>query len=394
VSYGLFGVTALFVLLICCMQRQIREAVSLNKVAAQFVACNKTTLFVPVVQIFIVVVWWALWFFIIAFVVSNVPVVDGIFSYNEAVTSPNKPGNCTSTWPSGTPWQDNTLDECSCAGKMDCDPLKLECFRCGPPRFSVSWQAGYLFFSLLWNNAFIVAIGQMTLAGAVCIWYVNHKRLPYVTPVSTGLWNCTRYHLGTAAVGSFILALVKFIKWWLRLLAKQSASQGNLVLAKIAACLTYCVSCFERFIKFLNKNAYIQCAISGKNFCASAKDAFALITRNSGRYVAVGTVTTMLQLLGILFITGGTGASGYFILVAIHPEVSPWFCFTFYLIMGYVVSRLCMNVYSIAVCSALLCFIKDDEQDNDPSNAPTAMKAFYKNKSQKRKSRLSPMSRQ
>jgi solute carrier family 44 protein 1 (choline transporter-like protein)/choline transporter-like protein 2/4/5 len=229
----------------------------------------------------------------------------------------------------------------------------------------------------------------MTLAGAVAVWYFNHGRGHYVTPVSTGLWNAFRYHLGSAAVGSFVLALVQFIKWWLRFLAKQSQAQGNVVLARIAACLSYCVACFERVIKFLNKNAYIQCAISGKNFCTSAREAFSLIVRNAGRYVAVGAVTTMLQLLGILFITGGTGASGYFILKAIHPEVAPWFCFAFYLIMGYVVSRLCMNVYSIAVSSALVCFIMDGERNSEPLHAPKEMLTFYKN----RKSRLSHVSK-
>jgi len=383
VSFGIFIVAGIFLLLICCLNRQIREAVSLNKVAARFVACNKSTLFVPVTQILIVTIWWVFWFFVIAFVISNVPIVDGVYSYNDAVTAPDKPGNCTSTWPSGTAWEDKSLKDCSCMGIKDCDPASLPCYRCGPPRFSISWEVAVLFFSLLWNNGFVVAIGQMTIAGAVAVWYFNHGRGLHVTPVSTGLWNSFRYHPGSAAFGAFILAVVKFIKWWLRFLAKQSQAQGNVVAARIAACLSYCVACFERFIKFLNKNAYIICAISGKNFCSSARESLSLVVRNAGRYMAVGSVTTMLQLLGVLFITGGTGASGYFILKAIHPEVPPWFCFAFYLLMGYIVGKLCLNVYTIAVSCALVCFIMDGENNNEPLFAPKEMHVFYKNQKER-----------
>jgi len=36
----------------------------------------------------------------------------------------------------------------------------------------------------------------------------------------------------------------------------------------------------EKFLKFLNKNAYIMIAVHGKNFCTSAKNAFFLLMRN------------------------------------------------------------------------------------------------------------------
>jgi hypothetical protein len=37
---------------------------------------------------------------------------------------------------------------------------------------------------------------------------------------------------------------------------------------KCAACL---VACFERIIRFLTENAYIMMAITGNNFCVSAR---------------------------------------------------------------------------------------------------------------------------
>ncbi|GFR78489.1 choline transporter-like protein 2 [Elysia marginata] len=54
----------------------------------------------------------------------------------------------------------------------------------------------------------------------------------------------------------------------------------NRVAKFIIKCLQCCFWCLEKFLKFLNKNAYIMIAIHGKNFCFSAKDAFMLIMRN------------------------------------------------------------------------------------------------------------------
>ena len=36
-------------------------------------------------------------------------------------------------------------------------------------------------------------------------------------------------------------------------------------------------------MRFVNRNAYIMCAIYGENFCASAKEAFSLLMRNAAR---------------------------------------------------------------------------------------------------------------
>jgi hypothetical protein len=58
------------------------------------------------------------------------------------------------------------------------------------------------------------------------------------------------------------------------------------------------MACFERFIKFLNKNAYIQIALTGKSFCYAAKDAFWLIIRNPGKFGLVATLGGIFILIG------------------------------------------------------------------------------------------------
>ena len=81
------------------------------------------------------------------------------------------------------------------------------------------------------------------------------------------------------------------------------------VLIKACQC---CLVCFERIVKFINKNAYIQCAITSHNFCVSAKDAFFLITRNSFLFAIAGGIGAAFILLGKLFIAAVTTVAMYY----------------------------------------------------------------------------------
>lgn len=54
----------------------------------------------------------------------------------------------------------------------------------------------------------------------------------------------------------------------------------NPVTRALMCCMKCFFYCLEKFLKFINRNAYIMCAIHGKNFCLSAKDAFNLLVRN------------------------------------------------------------------------------------------------------------------
>lgn len=49
--------------------------------------------------------------------------------------------------------------------------------------------------------------------------------------------------------------------------------------------------CLEKVLKFISTNAYIMCAIHGKNFCSSAKHSFSLLFRNMIRFVILDKVS-------------------------------------------------------------------------------------------------------
>ena len=70
---------------------------------------------------------------------------------------------------------------------------------------------------------------------------------------------------------------------------------------RITKCLLNCLrcvmECFERFIRFLTRNTYIQIAITGKNFCTAAKEAFETIWANSTRFTLVGGIGSVFALV-------------------------------------------------------------------------------------------------
>lgn len=100
-----------------------------------------------------------------------------------------------------------------------------------------------------------------------------------------------RYHLGTIAIGSLILTLLRIIRQFLQSLQKRARDSENGAAQIVMLCLKCLFDILESFLNFLSYNAYIMCAIHGKNFFKSAKMAFNLIMRNVIKIVVVDNVS-------------------------------------------------------------------------------------------------------
>ena len=76
----------------------------------------------------------------------------------------------------------------------------------------LSWMRLYHIFGGLWITQFVIACQHVTIAGAVSTWYFTREKSFLRFPILVGLKNLIRYHLGSVAFGSFIIALIKFIR--------------------------------------------------------------------------------------------------------------------------------------------------------------------------------------
>lgn len=189
--YALLIFAAIYACIICCIARKIALAIAINKVAAKFVYQTKPVILVPIITIGFMITWLLIWIVVALFVVSaydNDSAANQSYSYKEAygvdascwICYDGEAGLCTATWPTGWVWKDEfNNDACrfdydastgssGWSGDKASDPL---CWRCALPRWYMGRRFAFIFFSFLWNNAFISACCTMTIAGAVGFWY-------------------------------------------------------------------------------------------------------------------------------------------------------------------------------------------------------------------------------
>ena len=67
----------------------------------------------------------------------------------------------------------------------------------------------YSLFGYLWINAFIIGCSQFIISAACAEWYFTYNSDgPGTGSLMVGLYWVFRYHLGSIAMGSFLIALV------------------------------------------------------------------------------------------------------------------------------------------------------------------------------------------
>merc|ERR1719230_891485 len=143
------------------------------------------------------------------------------------------------------------------------------------------------------------------------------------------------------------------------------------IVAKVVQCILWC---FQKSLEYLTKLAYIQVALVGTNFCKSAKQAFYLLMRHAGRFAAVFVLGIAIDRIGFLTIWACTTIVGYMIQTSLYPEVSPLCPVVIYCILGYVVGKLFMNVFHLAIDTCLQCYIAAEEMDLSDEHHPEELK--------------------
>jgi len=344
---------------------------------------------VPLCQAIVGILWCFGWAASASFLLSQVPedhVPTHYFSkFSEAFGTDTTAGKCTGPFINGHVWRyagdlGSTSDPCS--GNMgNTTGIIPACWGCYAPRYVIDWRFAVSFFSFLWNNAFLVALGQLIIAGACSVWFFTpHEEKGKKGAVRAGVWMAFRYHLGSLAFGSFIIALVQFVRYTLMYFEKQAAAAKNRVIVLALRVVQCCLWCFEKCLKYLNKNAYIQIALVGKGFCTSAKAAFFLIFRNMARFGAVAMLGSVINIIGVLFITVGTSVAGYFVLKALHPDVTPVLPMAIYVTSAYLVAKLYMNVFGLSVDTMLQCFIAAEEMGGGSGFVPAQLQSLLPSK--------------
>ncbi|XP_030637344.1 choline transporter-like protein 2 isoform X2 [Chanos chanos] len=241
----------------------------------------------------------------------------------------------------------------------------------------------YNLFLFFWCANFVTALGQVTLSGAFASYYWAYKKPDDIPayPIFSSLGRALRYHTGSLAFGSLILAIVQVIRVILEYLDQKLKGAQNKFAKFLLSCLKCCFWCLEKFIKFLNRNAYIMVAIYGKNFCTSARDAFFLLMRNIIRVAVLDKVTDFLLFLGKLLIVGIVGICSFFFFsgkIKAFADTAPtlnyyWVPILTVVIGSYLIAHGFFSVYAMCVDTLFLCFLEDLERNDGSAERPYFM---------------------
>lgn len=133
----------------------------------------------------------------------------------------------------------------------------------------------YLFLSF-WLLAFMSAMYQFSIAYAAASWYVAPRKDLSTTRkrvnqcaifegVRIGMW----YHSGSLALGSALIAFLQLLQTILEWAEKKSQVEMNPVTGCVVKSLLCCCRCVEGIVQFVNKNVYIDIALTSKGFCTA-----------------------------------------------------------------------------------------------------------------------------
>eukprot|EP01048_Picozoa_sp_COSAG05_P034383 COSAG05_NODE_14343_length_399_cov_1.376667_1_plen_133_part_11 len=83
-------------------------------------------------------------------------------------------------------------------------------------------------------------------------------------------------------------------------------SPENKLILMLGHCLIFCVGCIEKFVRFLGKLAFIECAIYGGNFCTGIYKASKRLLKNIVRFSFLSVFAHIMIFLGKCGVVGCT----------------------------------------------------------------------------------------
>ncbi|KAL3645481.1 Choline transporter protein 1 [Castilleja foliolosa] len=286
---------------------------------------------------------------------------------------------------SGSVVQNDCSANC-CA--YDLKEMRLNCNSCcGYTVHYTSHIAAAILFHLFggyWATQFVKASSSTVIAGSVASYYwargETSSAIPFL-PVFASMKRLARYNLGSIALGSLIVSSTESIRFILEALRRKlkhvdsmSASWFGKASYQISQACMKGIGCI---IKFVNCNAYIMIAITGKGFFKASEIATELIMSNILRIGKVNVIGDVILFLGKLCVSLTSALFAFLMLdthkyKSAHNKISsPLFpvlvCWGF----GYIVATLFFGVVEMSIDTIILSFCQDsDEHQGTAQYAP------------------------
>ena len=340
-DYAFFWVftalAAIWFLLTLIFCNKIRLAIALVEVTSKYIHKTWCIVFVPFLFFVIVVAWLAYWIILLVFLYTA-----GEFQNDSKIFASFK------------------MDE------------KLE------------YGFWYHIVMLFYITAIIEAYSQFVYASTACIWYFNYEKGTENHPIAKSFHRGVRYHFGSLVFGATIVAIIRFLMFFVEYIKKQMLKSAGKTQGKcikcVFCCIECCLACCNKIMEFVNKHAYIQIALKGDSFCTAAWEGFGLIIRNLGRFSALAAISTVFTFIGTIFITVGSCIIGYFLITNVeyfskdlNSCVLPVVAFG---LIGFIMGRVTMSIFSVSGDALIHSFLLDEELNKGQPKAFPELQKF------------------
>mmetsp|Transcript_8104 Transcript_8104/g.16758 ORF Transcript_8104/g.16758 Transcript_8104/m.16758 type:complete len:786 (-) Transcript_8104:485-2842(-) len=287
-----------------------------------------------------------------------------------------------------------SLDDAStteCYKDLTGDSLRLACASDPNCYVGYKWNDDiryaflYHFYGLLWTSQVIVGISCVVVAATVGQFYWAGGDVNKMSswPVSTGAKYGFIFSLGSVCFGASIVAILMWIRYVLTFIDNRlkALSGASWCATWFTCCISCCLWVLQKIIEFINRNAYIMCAVKGTNYCVSAARAVKLLVMNALRLITVNIVGDTLIFLGKVAIAATCGVCAFFMAEldyynnpVDHPKTylsSPLWPVLISILIGFFIAEVFLSVYELAIDTIFLCFCDDcDTHGGEPALAP------------------------
>ncbi|XP_042501748.1 CTL-like protein DDB_G0274487 isoform X2 [Macadamia integrifolia] len=218
------------------------------------------------------------------------------------------------------------------------------------------WLLAVLSVSLFWTGAVLCNIVHVIVSGMVFLVLIHGGReaasMP-PKPLTKSLRYAVTTSFGSICYGSLFTAAIRMLRWEIRGFRSKIGNNECLL-----CCVDFLFQLVETLVRFFNKYAYVQIAVSGKSFNRSARDAWELFQSTGVEalvaYDCSGAVLLMGTVLGGL-ITGT--CAGIWTWLKIHDRVL--MVGSTSMLMGMILVGVAMVVVESAVTSLYICYAED-----------------------------------
>lgn len=233
----------------------------------------------------------------------------------------------------------------------------------------VKYMWWFHIIGLIWTSEFILASQQMVIAGAVAAWYFQKSKKEGGDEgwfVLQAIRRLLCYHLGSVALGSFLITIFKVPRLILMYIqTKLKASEESDVAKCCLKCWACCFYCVECFIRFMNHNAYTVIAMQGHPFCTSARIAFNTIVNNVVKFTALNSAGDFILFLGKCIVTLITTIIA--IVYFKHDENLHFYAIPVLLttVFSFFIAHAIISLYEVVIDTLFLCLCEDSRMNRE-----------------------------